>query len=394
MTNIVTNILGALSPNAMTQIAALTGETDGRAQKAISAIVPVLLAGAISKSKSAGGADLLAMVNSAVASGNPVDTIGSMLASDAGRAGLLNDGGTIAAALLGEQASAVVSATAALADAKPESVRGILAIVSPLVLGGLAKGVGPLPTAQGIADYLTAQTNAISRALPPGLRTLFNLPQPLPEPKPEVRRTVIGARLPDDGEPYLFKPKNYPIMWILLGAGVLALLYSLVGQKRDRYSLPAPAPVAAQADETVALPDGSTIVVRTGTIGSNLARYLASEEPAPRTFVFDNLNFDTAENKVTPESVPTLTAIIAILKAYPASKATISGYTDNVGDPTANLALSTARSATVAKALVDSGIDPARIATEGFGEANPVADNMTEGGRAQNRRTELTVTEK
>jgi OmpA-OmpF porin, OOP family len=78
----------------------------------------------------------------------------------------------------------------------------------------------------------------------------------------------------------------------------------------------------------------------------------------------------------------------------------INGYTDNVGNSLANLSLSERRSEAVRRALIDSGIDPARITARGLGETNPVAANRrTDGsddpeGRAQNRRVELVLEEK
>ena len=65
------------------------------------------------------------------------------------------------------------------------------------------------------------------------------------------------------------------------------------------------------------LPGGASIDVPEGSIGYSVARFLESNEPVPRTFVFDNLNYDTASNALTPESQPTVAALAAILKAYP-----------------------------------------------------------------------------
>jgi OOP family OmpA-OmpF porin len=71
----------------------------------------------------------------------------------------------------------------------------------------------------------------------------------------------------------------------------------------------------------------------------------------------------------------------------------VEGHTDNVGKPADNLKLSGERALTIKKYLVDKGIDEKRIIAVGFGEAKPVADNATDEGRAQNRRTEFKIAE-
>ena len=65
----------------------------------------------------------------------------------------------------------------------------------------------------------------------------------------------------------------------------------------------------------------------------------------------------------------------------------IGGHTDSDGDDESNQTLSTARAMAVLLALVDRGIEGKALSAQGFGEANPIADNETEEGRQMNRRT-------
>ncbi len=67
------------------------------------------------------------------------------------------------------------------------------------------------------------------------------------------------------------------------------------------------------------------------------------------------------------------------------------GHTDSVGSDEYNQKLSVRRSEAVKAYLVDKGIDAARVYTEGKGEKQPVADNKSSEGRAQNRRVEIEV---
>ena len=69
----------------------------------------------------------------------------------------------------------------------------------------------------------------------------------------------------------------------------------------------------------------------------------------------------------------------------------IIGHTDNIGTPEDNLSLSLNRSIAIKQELVDMGIDSGRIQTIGRGELEPITNNDTAEGRAQNRRTELMI---
>ena len=66
----------------------------------------------------------------------------------------------------------------------------------------------------------------------------------------------------------------------------------------------------------------------------------------------------------------------------------IGGYTDNTGDPAANLQLSQQRAEAVRAALVAAGVDPSMLVAKGYGSASPVAGNDTLEGRFRNRRIE------
>ncbi len=75
------------------------------------------------------------------------------------------------------------------------------------------------------------------------------------------------------------------------------------------------------------------------------------------------------------------------------SKVRIEGHTDSQGDDAHNDKLSVDRALAVKNWLVSKGIAASRVIAVGFGERRPVADNATEEGRAQNRRTEFHIAE-
>jgi len=84
-----------------------------------------------------------------------------------------------------------------------------------------------------------------------------------------------------------------------------------------------------------------------------------------------------------------LQEVVKLLQGSPALRVWVVGHTDNVGTVDSNVMLSSARAAAVVKALVGAGIDARRLTPHGDGPFAPVATNVTDEGRAKNRRVEL-----
>jgi outer membrane protein OmpA-like peptidoglycan-associated protein len=102
-----------------------------------------------------------------------------------------------------------------------------------------------------------------------------------------------------------------------------------------------------------------------------------------------HINFDTDKATLKADGKEAVAEIAKALTADKTMKIAINGYTDNTGDATHNLDLSKKRAKTVQTELEKSGIDSKRLVSEGFGQSNPIADNTSEEGKAQNRRVEL-----
>lgn len=107
--------------------------------------------------------------------------------------------------------------------------------------------------------------------------------------------------------------------------------------------------------------------------------------------ILRNIFFEFDSDQLKPESIVELEKLIEFMGNNPGIRIRINGHTDNVGEPGYNMELSERRTESVAAYLVDSGIDKNRIEYAGFGETMPVADNQTEEGRAENRRTEFEI---
>lgn len=108
-------------------------------------------------------------------------------------------------------------------------------------------------------------------------------------------------------------------------------------------------------------------------------------------FDFDRVRFKSGSSEITFGSRAQLRSVAAIMKAYPSVAIKIGGYTDNVGDPQANMRLSDARAKRVMEELIKLGVQASRLEAEGYGDQHPIADNATAEGRAKNRRTAVSV---
>lgn len=115
-------------------------------------------------------------------------------------------------------------------------------------------------------------------------------------------------------------------------------------------------------------------------------------QPA-KTFVLDDCNFETGKATLQPESYSVLDELVAYLNRKDDEKIELGGHTDNVGSAASNLKLSLDRANTVRAYLLTKGIDPDRVTAKGYGMTQPIADNKSEDGRAQNRRTEVKILE-
>ncbi len=102
-----------------------------------------------------------------------------------------------------------------------------------------------------------------------------------------------------------------------------------------------------------------------------------------------NVTFATNSYQINPALYPTLNELATQMQQHPELVAEVRGYTDSTGSAQLNQTLSQNRAQSVATYLSQHGVMPNRLQAAGYGPNNPVADNNTEAGRAQNRRVEV-----
>jgi outer membrane protein OmpA-like peptidoglycan-associated protein len=384
--NLISNLMGMATPEMVSQLSQMLGESAPATSKGLGVALPLLLAGASKLAASDNGTSLTDLIKTAGA--DP-----SMLSNLAGYFGSANSAASAAAptsalsSLFGPATGGVLTALASMAGLRGASVNSMMGLAAPLVLGMLGKHQATSGlSASGLAGLLASHKADIAKALPPEFSSLLNLNAPTATPHAAYAAPVAAVSES--------KGINWPL-WLGIGAAVIAGLLALRGCDTKPVA-PAVVAPAATAVNHYKLPDGTLVDLLPDSFGFNLATFLekGAATDVPKTFVFDHLNYDFGTTTLTADSKGTVTALISILKAYPGVNVELAGHTDNVGDPAANLALSESRAKAIQEMLVAGGIDAARITTVGYGETKPIAPNDTDDGRQKNRRTELTVTKK
>jgi outer membrane protein OmpA-like peptidoglycan-associated protein len=106
-----------------------------------------------------------------------------------------------------------------------------------------------------------------------------------------------------------------------------------------------------------------------------------------------DVSFDVGRAAIKPNFAPVLTHFATSLNQNPITSVTIVGHTDSTGTDAVNNPLSVDRANSARDYLVSQGVAAQRIATDGHGAREPIADNGTAQGRGKNRRVEIYVAE-
>lgn len=370
-----------LTSDVISKISGLVGESPASTQKAMAAVVPSLAGIACNEASTPGGASkLMGLLSSSGMDSSLLNNFGSALSGGSVTDGLMKTGSNLVGGLLGDRVGAVANVIGSFAGIQSSSATRLLSIGAPLLFGLLGKHVtsGGL-TASSLPGLLAGHRDAILQAAPPGLASALGLGS---------NANLCGAAPTPAVRPAAFEEqkKGFPIWgWLL---PLIAIIAGFLGWRSCNVHKPQLA--------SITLPCGTVLSVEQGTFNYNLANFMlkGSDSELPKDFVFDHLNFDTATTRLTPESNPTVTDLVSIMKCYPNMQVELDGHTDNTGDPEANKKLSVDRANAIRDLLVAGGIDSSRITTQGFGADKPIASNDTEDGKARNRRTELVVVKK
>jgi OmpA-OmpF porin, OOP family len=409
-TSILDGVLGLVTPEMKQALASRLGESSTAVQSGLGTAIAATLGGLVSK---ASDTSFLNQILGLVSGSSGQNILGSL--STLGSSGLTGGVSDLASRFLpmvfGGQQNQVTSLLTQRAGITSSAASGLLQAAVPLVLGFFAKmhSTGSLTTSS-LASMLTSEGPNLQKYLPTGFLDNFNVSS--------VTSNVTSRAVAAE---HAVEQRAKGMNWMAI-LGVLAALLvvwfvyrALQGSHVDTAKVATAAGDAVSSASATAsnaanaawaslgsffetkLPDGTEINVPQNGVENKLIAYLNdSSRPVDKDtwFDFDRLLFDTNSATLQPASDDQLHDIAAILKAYPNVKIKIGGYTDNTGDPSANMKLSQDRANTVMAQLVNLGISSDRLEAQGYGSDHPVADNSTEDGRQKNRRISMRVTAK
>jgi outer membrane protein OmpA-like peptidoglycan-associated protein len=185
----------------------------------------------------------------------------------------------------------------------------------------------------------------------------------------EISRTAVGA---------------------VLGAGAGYVLGDVVGGRNDRAERIIGAGIGAIAGGAIgAYMDRQEAELRRETAGTGVEHHPPGRRASASNAFGNHVRF---RQLCDPPGIrATLDEVARTLVTHPQTYVDVLGHTDSVGSAEYNQRLSEQRARAVADYLVSRGVNPARIATRGYGLTMPIATNDTEAGRAQNRRVEIKI---
>lgn len=429
--SLVSEITQHFTPEVVRSARSITGESEGSTYQALHVAAPTVLSGIANMASSSEGEGALTNMIREGGYGGLTENPMSLFRGGTATNYLLSAGQRHLGKIFGSGTSSVTELVAKSSGVSGSSASRLMSLVTPLTLGVLGKRISAQgPNSSGLAELLSRQKDEISTAAPAGLSRILGLgpravPPPvattepvttiveheeevvdspthiehIPEPTPLPERPRVVA---ERAAPAVPPPRaSGGVRWLpftLMILGAIALLGYLLSRRAPRVGDLASRGVTTATNTLarVPLPGGVNLSVPQGSINQQLASFLGDRSGPflQRTFVFDHLNFVSGSTQLTPDSNKTVSDLAQVLNAYPSAQVQLSGHTDNTGTPQSNQALSLDRANAVKAMLVSNGVAANRISTQGFGQERPLASNDTDQGRAQNRRIELTVTQR
>ena len=141
----------------------------------------------------------------------------------------------------------------------------------------------------------------------------------------------------------------------------------------------------------VALDQRDQANLETARVQAELDALKATPTPRGMVMTLGDVLFDTSRAELKSGATRKMDQLAQFLMEHPDRRVQVEGFTDSIGTDSYNEDLSQRRADAVKAALINRGVQPSRIGTEGYGKAYPVANNTDSGGRQLNRRVEIVI---
>jgi outer membrane protein OmpA-like peptidoglycan-associated protein len=344
--SLLTDLFSTFETRAMSEVAGALGEPDQLVSRGMRAAMGTVMGGIASKS---GNPSLLQQMLDMV----PVSGVEAGVAD-------LSMGRRMLAMLFGGSESEITQAVASDTRLPAGTTSSLLAIAAPLVASFLRKRAADegLSTA-GLASLLQREAPSIQAALPAGVNGLLG---------PHAGEAVTAGSMAS----HAVGQGSWARSWVL-PVLLLALIPALwlLTQPRKPFVR---TPPAATGTANRSMPDVD------GTLPSLPGKL--------------DLPFPAGSMQLLPDAEAQLRDFVAALEPNPDAHITVTGYTDSTGSDSRDMRLSEERAEAVKTGLIRMGISGDRITARGYGNQNPVGDNLTAGARAPNNRVTVELSDR
>jgi outer membrane protein OmpA-like peptidoglycan-associated protein len=387
--SLLNSMLFTLERGATSQIAQKLGETNAAVSRGLESCIATVLAGLSAKSDDPG--TLRRILDLAPGTAGKWSAVADEFTNP--NSTLVSGGKRIVASLFGSAESPITSAISHEAGLGTGSASTLLAMTAPMVTGFLSRKIRDQDlTLNGLGTTLACETGALRRAIPSTASDLIWRRTEEPAATPVIVQSVR-------------RENSAPWAAVLAMSGLaLGILWVVAHNRAGQIESFATGTANRIADDATSAASGIerhlphvNLKLPDASGEHRLMSFVQDTAASPSEgtwFDLDRLRFDSGSAELRPESAEQLDDVAAIFRAYPGLRATVAGYTDSQGFSQANLKLSEARANAVKEELVTRGVSDARLAAKGMGARDPIADNSTEAGRADNRRVALEVTDK
>jgi len=400
-------------------------EEESKTSKAINGTFATVLAGLIEKGSTKKGAnDIFKSIEKQ--DSNIIDNVENIFTRSPQTVnGLSNIGTRELPNFLGSNQREAGNIIAKESGMKRTASSKLMKISTPFLMGVLGKQVADNDLdADGLMNLINSQKSNIENSLPEGTVDALHLKsfgwvkkeevKVEKEVKPKKEKVVEPIKeevvaTPETHEPTTGSSGMGWLKWLLPLLLIGAILFFLISRFGCAGTVENAASTVAATTKNVveetaevvtntlgsvndaALKVLDNITFAAGSAGAQMMAFIKGGAKGDGRFRFNNLNFASGSAVIDSASEPEIDNLSSILKAYTDVNVVIEGYTDSIGNPDSNLNLSQRRADAVQNRLIAAGINENRISTKGFGAANPIGDNATKEGQAQNRRIEVVI---